>query len=144
MNNQLNLFIDGEWIETNDKLKVLNKYSGETYAEVSKAGEREVNKAIEGAERAFKQEELPPYKRYEIIKKVSELLQEEKESFTNSIISEAGKPRKQASTEVDRAIQTFEVAAEEAKRISGQGVPVELRQDQKIVWHSLFESQLGW
>ncbi|WP_121615628.1 aldehyde dehydrogenase family protein [Virgibacillus halodenitrificans] len=125
MNNQLNLFIDGEWIETNDKLKVLNKYSGETYAEVSKAGEREVNKAIEGAEKAFKQEELPPYKRYEIIKKVSELLQEEKESFTDSIISEAGKPRKQASTEVDRAIQTFEVAAEEAKRISGQGVPVE-------------------
>ncbi|MFC2947902.1 aldehyde dehydrogenase family protein [Virgibacillus sediminis] len=125
MSTEFDLFINGEWVSTEDKLKVKDKYSQQVYATVSKAGEGEVDKAISGAEEAFHSKQLSPYERYEILKKVSEQLLEDKEDFAQVLVAEAGKPLKQARTEVERAAQTFEVSAEEAKRISGHGVPVD-------------------
>lgn len=125
VSEQFDLFIDGKWVSTDDKVDVLNKYTQGTYAKVSRAGEKEVNQAINSAEKAFKSDKSGAYDRYKILKRVSELLQENKEEFANSIMMEAGKPIKQARTEVDRATQTFEISAEEAKRITGHGIPVE-------------------
>lgn len=125
MREQFNLFINGKWVSTDNTVDVLNKYTGENYATVSEAGEKEVDQAIDSAEKAYRSNKLAAYDRYKILKRVSELLQENKEEFANSIVMEAGKPIKQARTEVDRATQTFEVSAEEAKRITGHGVPVE-------------------
>ncbi|ARI78191.1 aldehyde dehydrogenase family protein [Halobacillus mangrovi] len=119
------LFINGEWVNTDDQLDVLNKYTQETYARVAKASEKEVDQAVEAAQHAFKTNPMAPYQRFEILKKVSELLLENKEELAKNITMEAGKPLKQAQTEIDRASQTFELAAEEAKRIHGEGVPVE-------------------
>ncbi|MFD1017615.1 aldehyde dehydrogenase family protein [Thalassobacillus hwangdonensis] len=125
MADQYKLFINGEWTDSEEKVEVLNKYTQDTYAEVAKAGEKEVDQAIEAAQTAFKTNPMPPYKRYQILKRVSELLQENKEELAKNITMEAGKPLKQARTEIDRATQTFELSAEEAKRIHGEGVPVE-------------------
>ncbi|WP_430787941.1 aldehyde dehydrogenase family protein [Virgibacillus flavescens] len=125
MSEQFDLFINGKWVTTDEKVEVLNKYTQKTYATVSKAGEKEVDLAIESAQSAYKSNKLGAYDRYKILKRVSELLQENKEDLAQSIVMEAGKPLKQARTEVDRATQTFEISAEEAKRVSGHGVPVE-------------------
>ncbi|TGB05377.1 aldehyde dehydrogenase family protein [Halobacillus salinus] len=122
---QYPLYIDGEWVTTEEKLDVLNKFTQEQYVQVSKASEKEVDRAIEAADRAFRNKQMGPYERYTILKKVSELLQENKEELAQNITMEAGKPIKQARTEIDRATQTFEQSAEEAKRIHGEGVPVE-------------------
>ncbi|MFZ0371268.1 MAG: aldehyde dehydrogenase family protein, partial [Halobacillus sp.] len=119
------LYINGEWINTGDKLEVLNKYTQETYAEVAKASEKEVNQAVEAAQKAFNNNQMSPYKRYEILKRVSELLLENKEELAQNMTMEAGKPLKQTRTEIDRASQTVELSAEEAKRVHGEGVPVE-------------------
>ena len=125
MSNNFDLYINGKWVTTNEKLDVLNKYTQGVYAQVSKASEREVDQAIETAENAYKTMQLSPYERYEILNKAKELLRAKKAEFAESIMMEAGKPIKQAQTEVDRSIQTLEVSAEEAKRISGTGIPVE-------------------
>ncbi|MBY7142995.1 aldehyde dehydrogenase family protein [Virgibacillus sp. NKC19-3] len=125
MSEQMNLFINGKWEGTEERLEVINKYTQETYATIAKAGQRDVDHAIESAEEAYQSKQLAPYERYEILKKVTEFLQVEKEEFAKCMVAEAGKPLKQARTEVDRAIQTIELSAEEAKRISGQGVPIE-------------------
>ncbi|MFC7062720.1 aldehyde dehydrogenase family protein [Halobacillus seohaensis] len=125
MKNEYQLYIDGEWVKTSDQLEVLNKYTQDTYVKVAKASEKEVDLAVSAAERAFKKDTMSPYQRYEILKRVSELLQENKEELARNITMEAGKPLKQARTEVDRAALTFEISAEEAKRIHGEGVPVE-------------------
>ncbi|WP_373895590.1 aldehyde dehydrogenase family protein [Virgibacillus sp. CBA3643] len=125
MSEQFNLFINGKWVATEDKLEVINKYTQETYASLSKASEQDVDHAIESAEEAYRSKQLAPYERYEILRKVTDLLREEKEAFVETMVAEAGKPLKQARTEVDRAVQTMEQSAEEAKRISGHGVPVE-------------------
>ncbi|WP_208589735.1 aldehyde dehydrogenase family protein [Gracilibacillus suaedae] len=122
---QFQLFIDGKWIGTNETLDVLDKYSQEVYASVSKADEEAVDKAITSASKAFEQEKLSPYERYQILHKASQLIVDQKEELAMIITKEAGKPLKQAKAEIDRSAQTFLVAAEEAKRIYGEGVPVE-------------------
>ncbi|MBM7551208.1 aldehyde dehydrogenase family protein [Thalassobacillus pellis] len=119
------VFINGNWIQTDDKIDVVNKYTQQTYVKIAKAGEKEVDEATEAAQSAFKDKQMPPYKRYQILKRVSELLQENKDTLAENLSIEAGKPLKQARTEVDRATQTFELSAEEAKRIHGEGVPVD-------------------
>lgn len=124
MAKQYKLFINGEWVETENRLEVENKYTKEVYAVVSKAGEKEVDQAITAASSAFKRTEIAPYERFQILKRVSELLVERKEEIAQNLSKEAGKPLKQSRTEVDRAVQTVEQSAEEAKRISGEGVPV--------------------
>ncbi|WP_100011351.1 aldehyde dehydrogenase family protein [Lentibacillus sediminis] len=125
MSEKFNLFLNGSWKETDEKLEVLNKYTGEVFAEVSKAGENDVDYAIESAAEAFGSRGLSPYDRFEVLKKVADGLREERDAFAKTMVQEAGKPIQQALTEVDRAVQTMELSAEEAKRISGQGVPVE-------------------
>ncbi|WP_226038259.1 aldehyde dehydrogenase family protein [Aquibacillus saliphilus] len=125
MSQVYKLYINGKWIETSEKKDVLNKYNQEVYASVSQALEKDVDHAIESAQQAYKSDALSPYQRFEVLKRVSELLIEKKEELAVCILKEAGKPLKQARSEVERSAQTFEVAAEEAKRITGEGVPVE-------------------
>ncbi|GAE93376.1 aldehyde dehydrogenase [Gracilibacillus boraciitolerans JCM 21714] len=122
---QFKIFVDGNWIDTEDKLEVLDKYSQEVYAEVAKADEQTVDKAISSASSAFEREKLSPAKRYQILHKASQLIAERKDELAMLITKEAGKPLKQARSEIDRSAETFLVAAEEAKRIHGEGVPVE-------------------
>ena len=53
-------------------------------------------------------------------------LKEQKEDFAQTICLEAGKPITDARREVDRAIQTFSIACEEAKRIPGEVIPMDV------------------
>ncbi|SDJ41648.1 aldehyde dehydrogenase family protein [Salimicrobium halophilum] len=122
---EFKLYINGEWTATSEQSDVLDKYSGDTYASVHQASEKEVDQAVKAADEAFREGPLPPYERFKVLKRVSELMQERKEDLAQTITKEAGKPLKQARTEIDRATQTVELSAEEAKRINGEGVPVE-------------------
>ncbi|GAB2553265.1 aldehyde dehydrogenase family protein [Gracilibacillus alcaliphilus] len=119
------LFIDGTWADAKEKIEVLDKYSQQVYATVAKADEELVDRAITSAAKAFKEKQLSPFERYEILFKASELIKEQKDDLAMLITKEAGKPLKQAKTEIDRTALTFLAAAEEAKRIHGEGVPVE-------------------
>ena len=122
---QYSLLIDGEWLNTDEKIQVTDKYKQAPIAEVSKADKKLVLQAIDSAEDAFKNNTLSAYERYQILYKAANLLQEQKEEMAQIIMQEAGKPIKQSRAEVDRAVQTLLVSAEEAKRITGEGVPVE-------------------
>lgn len=119
------LFINGKWQETNEMMEVIDKTNQEVYAKVSKAEEKDVTAAVDAAESAFRNDLTTPYERYEILMNVANLLKERKEEIAKNITHEAGKPIKQARTEVDRAVQTTLLSAEEAKRLAGEGVPVE-------------------
>ncbi|WP_130859632.1 aldehyde dehydrogenase family protein [Gracilibacillus phocaeensis] len=119
------LFIDGEWTDSSETIDVLDKYTQTLYATVVKADEQLVDKAIASATKAFSEQQLTPFERYQILHKASTLISEQKDELAMIITKEAGKPLKQAQTEIDRTSLTFLWAAEEAKRIHGEGVPVE-------------------
>ncbi|WP_378953096.1 aldehyde dehydrogenase family protein [Pelosinus sp. sgz500959] len=118
------LFIEGKWIVTDEKIGVLNKGTGNECALISVAGEIEVTKAVDAAERAFKTIKIEPYRRYEILMKVSELLMNNQEKMAGFLSEEVGKPIKEAMSEVVRAKQTLILSAEEAKRMTGEMVPL--------------------
>ncbi|MGD6875768.1 aldehyde dehydrogenase family protein [Bacillus infantis] len=117
------LFIDGEWIKTNNTHQVFNKYSGELYSEISVADEKLVNQAVEAAVYAHKHVSFDPDSRGQVLRKVSSLLQENCEELAEIIANEGGKPIKDARNEVMRSASTFEIAAEEARRLVGEIIP---------------------
>ena len=120
------LFIDGKPVRGGALLEVRNKYTGDLLAAVSTARREDVDAAIAAAERAAgRMAALPAYQRSEILARASALIRERREEFAQTIAAEAGKALKYARGEVDRGVQTFLIAAEEAKRISGETVPLD-------------------
>jgi acyl-CoA reductase-like NAD-dependent aldehyde dehydrogenase len=82
--------------------------------------------AILAAERAFlKWKEAPAHFRAEILEKVVSLLKEQKEECARIIAKEAAKPIKTARAEVERTIMTYLFAAQEARRIHGETIPLD-------------------
>jgi len=77
---------------------------------------------------------LPRWKRREILEDVAAALIEQKERFAQLIVAEAGKPLRLARTEVDRAVLTFKTAAEEAARLGGETLPLDLTEGNEGRW----------
>lgn len=124
LSNQYGLYINGQFEKTEMTAAVLNKYSQEVAAHISIAKKEHVDTAVRGAKAALKQP-FPPYERYKVLMKASQLLLERKEEFANILAIEVGKPIRESRGEVERAVQTLQISAEEAKRIQGEGIPVE-------------------
>src|SRR5688572_6975467 len=120
------LLIDGQWVGSGTPLEVKNKYSGQTVGVVNTATKEDLNRAIDAAERAEDvMADMPAYKRSEILLRTAYLLREQAEDLAKTIAAEAGKALKFARAEVDRAASTFTIAAEEAKRLHGETIPLD-------------------
>ena len=120
------LIVGGKEVKTDNRKKVFDKYSGEAIAEVSQAGEKEVDEALNEAMKAKKVlAETPAHKRAEYIFKAVEIIKSKREFLGKLIAMEAGKPIKYALGEVDRCIENLTFAGEEAKRIHGETFPVD-------------------
>ena len=119
------LFINGKWIVTEEKIGVMNKATGINKAFISVASEKEVKEAVDAAESAFKTVKIEPYQRYEILMKASQILMDNQRKMAEFLSEEVGKPIKEAMAEVARAKQTLILSAEEAKRMTGEMVPLE-------------------
>jgi acyl-CoA reductase-like NAD-dependent aldehyde dehydrogenase len=120
------LFIDGEYVEAGEYRPLLSPYSGEQIAEVAYAGAAEVERAIEAAERARPlMAGMPAHERAAILEKLVSLIREKTEECARLIALEAAKPLKTARLEVERTIATYKFAAEEAKRIYGETIPMD-------------------
>lgn len=120
------LFIDGQWVEGGSPCEVKNKYSGQIIEAVPTARREDVDAAIAAAERAASfMADMPAYKRSEILARTATLLERHSEDFAKIIAAEAGKALKFARAEVERGINTFTIAAEEAKRLHGETVPLD-------------------
>jgi acyl-CoA reductase-like NAD-dependent aldehyde dehydrogenase len=120
------LFIDGQWVAAGPLMEVKNKYNGQTVAALPTARRADVDAAIAAAQRAAQvMADMPAYKRAEILFKTASLLRERSEDLAKTIAAEAGKALKFARLEVDRAISTFTIASEEAKRLHGETFPLD-------------------
>src|SRR5213595_198603 len=118
------LLIDGEWIETGDRLDVRSPYSGELVGRVARGGAEEARRAVDAAARALERP-LPAHKRAEILVKVAGLIGRRHEEVARTISEEAGKPIKTARIEASRAMSTYTFAAVEARKLAGEMIPLE-------------------
>lgn len=113
------LYCGGQWLHTSEMLEVINPFTKDIISEVSLADENVVESAIRSAYAAFSEtKKLSSYRKYQILTQIANEIDKEKESFALLIAQESGKPYKYALAEVNRAVQTFTIAAEESKRIS--------------------------
>jgi acyl-CoA reductase-like NAD-dependent aldehyde dehydrogenase len=130
------LLVGHEWIRTATAVPVVNPFTGEHVAEVSQAGQAEAEAATMAAVSAFySMRRLSSHARAHALAALAAQLTTRQEEFAATITSESGKPVVDARREVSRAIQTFLIAAEEAKRIPGEVLPLD--------WTPGTESYLG-
>src|ERR671912_293204 len=121
------LLLAGEWVETGQWVEVRSPYSGDVVGRVAKAGAAETRKAIDAAEAAMR-EPLPAHKRAEILVRVAGQLGRRHEEAARTIAAEAGKPLKAARVEASRAMSTYTMAAVEARKLTGEMVPMDASQ----------------
>jgi acyl-CoA reductase-like NAD-dependent aldehyde dehydrogenase len=123
------LFIDGRWIDEGATSEINSPYDGSLVGVVTLASPRQIEAAIAASVRAFQvTRKLPAFKRQAILRAVSSRIQQKRDEFARIMALESGKPIKTARAEVDRAIFTFSVAAEEATRIGGEYLPLDLQE----------------
>lgn len=119
-------YIGGEFKSTTEKILVSNPYNGEPIAEVCIAGKDELEEAITKAQKVEEQlNQLPTYKKYKILMDIANMMSDQRETLAELIGLEAAKPIRYALGEVDRAIQTFIVAAEECKRLPSEYIQID-------------------
>jgi len=121
MASEWKIFLGGEWIESGTVQEVTYPYDGSVTGRVHTAKADDFTRAIGIAQDAFDEtRKLPSYKRAQICSKVSHDIRERSEEFARMITKEMGKTIREARGEVSRAVSTFAIAAEEAKRIGGE------------------------
>ncbi|MFC4714298.1 aldehyde dehydrogenase family protein [Planococcus dechangensis] len=120
------LYINGQWQETKDYAELFSPYSNEKISEIPKASVSEVEAAIKAAADAQEaMEALTAYERAAILEQLVSLFMEHKEQAAKIIAQESAKPLKFALGEIERTIETYKFAAEEAKRLSGEMIPMD-------------------
>ena len=122
----MKFLINGEFIDKSDHYDVINPYNGEIVDTVPIGYRNDVDKAIEAANNAKKALNDLSAKEVSInLFNACEELEKESENIAKLIVREAGKPYKQAIVELQRSVETLQFAAEEAKRIYGESVPID-------------------
>ena len=115
------LYLGGKWVDRKEKIKVESPYDGKLVGEVAMASKSDFTKAIELADKAFAETRgLPSYAREAACKSVAEGLKKNFDKFAKTMSMEVGKAIRDSEVEVNRAIQVFTIAAEEAKRTGGE------------------------
>lgn len=118
--------VDGKWVEDGDVVEVKAPYDGAVVGRVFQGRRQHAEAAIAAAVKAFgTTRRLPAFERQRVLRRVAEGIAKRKEEFSRTLCQEAGKPIKAARTEVERAIFTFTVAAEESTRIYGEYLPLD-------------------
>ena len=120
-------YLAGEAASPNADLAVTDKYTGEVATKVALADAATIDQAIAAAVEATEpMRRLAPYERQAVLYHCVQRFTERFEELAYSLCVEAGKPIKDSRGEVSRLIDTFRVAAEEAVRIQGEVMNLEI------------------
>lgn len=121
------IYLAGRWVESDSPLVVKNPYNGEVIGTTFLATRRQLDEAITAAECVFPElAAMPTFDRAALLQRFAAALREQRDDIARTIALEAGKPIKEAEVEADRGVFTVETAAEEAKRIEGDLMPLDL------------------
>jgi acyl-CoA reductase-like NAD-dependent aldehyde dehydrogenase len=109
------------------RLLVHDRWTGELVARVTMADAVRAEEATVAAVRAFEATRaMHSFERRDLLRRVAAMLRDRGEELAQLMASEAGKPIVQARGEVTRAVSTFELASEEASRMTGEVMPLDV------------------
>jgi putative phosphonoacetaldehyde dehydrogenase len=123
------LLINGEWLETEAKIAVRNPFSGAVIGHASQASREQTLAAARHA-KAYRST-LTAFDRAEVLHRTAAQIERDEKEFVDLIVAECGACVADAQKEVRRAVNLLRVCAEEAKRITGEAIPVDVTADRK-------------
>ncbi len=122
----MKFFLNGDWQQRDEAIEVTNPFDGSIIDTVPKASDGDVEVALDAAVRGAKiMAATTGYDRFQILRKASDLMRERLDDLARTLSSEEGKVLGEARVEIDRAAQTMELSGEEAKRLSGEVLPLD-------------------
>ncbi len=118
------MYINGEWIELDNKKEVINPAINQAFATVPNGGTKEAEQAADAAYEAFKLwSKKTAGERAAYLNKWFQLIEDQKEEIGQIMTEEQGKPLNEAIGEVNYANSFISWYAEEGKRIYGETIP---------------------
>ena len=128
-------YVDGKWLEEGDIVDVRAPYDGAVIAHAYQGRREHAEAAIAASVKAFgTTRRLPAFERQRVLRRIADGIHDRRDEFSRTLAQEAGKPIKSARTEVERAIFTFNVAAEETVRGYGEYLPLDWQQSTAGRW----------
>jgi acyl-CoA reductase-like NAD-dependent aldehyde dehydrogenase len=128
------LWIDGKRIEDGDVAWVDDPWSGERIGSLVLANEVQADRAALAARAAFETtKRMSSFARRRLLEEIARRIASAREDLATLIEHEAGKPKTLARFEVDRAITTFTLGAEEATRMGGEVIPLDITEGSQTV-----------
>ncbi|HEY4309410.1 MAG TPA: aldehyde dehydrogenase family protein [Pirellulales bacterium] len=122
----MKMFLAGRWLDKAQQSQVKNPFDGSVIDTVPKADAADVEAALAGAVNgAADMRGTTGYQRYEILHRASEIMRTRADELGRLISQEEGKTLAEGRGEALRAVETMELSAEEAKRISGELLPLD-------------------
>lgn len=138
------LFINGKWVSGREIKDIESPYDQSLVGKVHFADRKQVKEAVDAAHRSFeKTKGLSSFERAQALEFVSNQIAKNREELAQSITLSAGKAIKSARVEADRAVSTFQIAAEEAKRMKGEIIPLDLSPQTSHRWGLVRRFPLG-
>jgi acyl-CoA reductase-like NAD-dependent aldehyde dehydrogenase len=119
------LLVAGEWLETGEWSEVRSPYDDTVVGRVPVADSDLVDRAVTAANQAFEADEFPRHERAEALDRAARIAAERVDDLTLAIAAEAGKPLKTANVEATRCAETLMFSAVEARKFSGETVPMD-------------------
>ncbi|WP_227272272.1 aldehyde dehydrogenase family protein [Roseobacter weihaiensis] len=117
---QVASLIDGAWRDGGDLIPVLDKFNLTNAYDLPAATASDVTNSIDAAVAYIPP---PPPERAACLRRAADLIAERRDAIRAAMVLEAGFPLKDADGEINRALATLRLSAEEATRISGEMVP---------------------
>jgi glyceraldehyde-3-phosphate dehydrogenase (NADP+) len=122
----------GGWRTSPNTLEVRNPYDDSIVGITSFATDQDLDDAISAAQDAFEiLRAMPTYERADALHALAAKLEARQEEVALLIAKEAGKPIRDARVEAARGVFTLTNAAEEAKRMTGEMIPLDLMASSK-------------
>jgi len=137
-------YLDGKWVDEGDIAEIRAPYDGAVIARVYQGRREHAEAAIAAAVKAFgTTRRLPAFERQRVLRAIADGIRDRRDEFSRTLAQEAGKPIKSARSEVDRAVFTFNVAAEETVRGYGEYLPLDWQQSTAGRWGIVKRFPLG-
>lgn len=122
----MKFFLAGQWQDRDDRIEVINPGTGQVIDTVPRANANDVETALQTAEAAKgTMATKTGYERFQMLRTAADLMAKRKVELAETISLEEGKAIREAVAEVERSITTLELSGEEAKRISGEVLPLD-------------------
>src|SRR5215471_11486048 len=122
----MGFFLNGSWSTHGSEAVVKSPFDQSVIAVTSEADRNDAEVAMQGAVQSFAiTRRMSSHQRASILREIADTITQRRDEFARTICQEAAKPIKTARFEVDRAINTFEIAAEESTRIYGEYLPLD-------------------